>query len=425
MKIYKLLMTNRIREYIRLFKNMYIQIIGLIILGIISVSTIMKWYWPILSQMNKLNCGTFYIIICVILIFSLYKSLGHVKPAIIVKPMTLFLLDTERLKKILHFKYLYYEFKYLVLSLIFTICTCGLNVNFSFIKICLIFFACLSTSLYAAWSIYNSEIRFKKCLFKIAVLINNILCILALNYTFFLIGVYLLLGCLIVYAVVNIKINYYKYTEDMVYMEKILTAQNSNNMILLTQYAKEKVAMSVSRTRPESRLLKKSPLLWKTFTSIIRIGKNGIIIGICIFSITFAISKVEFFWQFPIIDIEQTRYVLLLGGVFFLYQICVQTFVKQLNDIVEKQKDGLYIPIRTGNIILQFAIVPSIILTVLTFILGILLRSQILFVFIFYSVLLAYLVITLFMNVFNRRLLEKVYAVFSILILLISNLLLL
>lgn len=58
------------------------------------------------------------------------------------------------------------------------------------------------------------------------------------------------------YAVVNIKINYYKYTEDMVYMEKILTAQNSNNMILLTQYAKEKVAMSVSRTRPESRLLK-------------------------------------------------------------------------------------------------------------------------------------------------------------------------
>lgn len=82
-------------------------------------------------------------------------------------------------------------------------------------------------------------------------------------------------------------------------------------------------------------------------------------------------------------------------------------FVKQLNDIVEKQKDGLYIPIRTGNIILQFAIVPSIILTVLTFILGILLRSQILFVFIFYSVLLAYLVITLFMNVFNRRLLEK------------------
>ena len=165
--------------------------------------------------------------------------------------------------------------------------------------------------------------------------------------------------------------------------------------------------------------------MWKTFTSIIRIGKNGIIIGICIFSITFAISKVEFFWQFPIIDIEQTRYVLLLGGVFFLYQICVQTFVKQLNDIVEKQKDGLYIPIRTGNIILQFAIVPSIILTVLTFILGILLRSQILFVFIFYSVLLAYLVITLFMNVFNRRLLEKVYAVFSILILLISNLLLL
>lgn len=66
-----------------------------------------------------------------------------------------------------------------------------------------------------------------------------------------------------------------------------------------------------------------------------------------------------------------------------MYQICVQTFVKQLNDIVEKQKDGLYIPIRTGNIILQFAIVPSIILTVLTFILGILLRSQILFVFIF------------------------------------------
>lgn len=425
MKIYKFLIINRVREYIRLFKNMYIQITGLVILGLMVLSAIIKWYIPILINMNVINNRAFYLIICVISISGLYKILGRIKAPIIIKPMTLFLLDEENLRKILLLKYLYYELKYLVMSLILTYCTCGLNINSVFFKVLLIYFVCLSTGLYVVWIVYNSRTKLEKHIFKSVLPLSYMICTFTLNYTIMLIGVFSVLIYLTVYTVRNLKIDYYKYTDDMVYVEKILAAQNSNNMILLSQYAKEKIAMSVPKTRKKSKLLKTYPLIWKTITSITRIGKTGIMIGISIFTITFVINKFDFFWQFPIIDSEQTRYVLLLGGVFSLYQICVQTFVKQLNDIVEKQYDGLYIPIKNENIILQFAIVPAVILSVVTIIVGILLKSQILFVFIFYGILLAHLLIVLCMNIFNRRLLEKIYAIFSILILIVSNLLLL
>ena len=152
--------------------------------------------------------------------------------------------------------------------------------------------------------------------------------------------------------------------------------------------------------------------------------KNGIFFGGFLFILMFLFYNFEFFWQFPILEYEQTRYILLVAGVFFLYQISVQTFVQQLNDIIEKQINGLFIPIELKKIILQFIIIPLIILSVVTFLLFFLLHSQILYTLVFYIILSVYMFITFFMNVFNRKLLQKLYMIFSILMFLISNLLL-
>ena len=207
-------------------------------------------------------------------------------------------------------------------------------------------------------------------------------------------------------------------------MERVLVAQNNNNIVLLSQYAKEKIAMSAPKTVKSSSMLLKYPLIWKAFISINRTGKNGLIIGAVSFILTFMVYTIPFFWQFPVIEMEQIRYVLLLFGIFMFYQLSIQTFIRQLIDILEKQKEGLYIPIKVNIIIRQFSVVPEIILLTITILLGFLLKSQLVFSLIFFLILTFYLFITLYMTVYNKRLFDKIYTVLSILILIISNLLL-
>ncbi|MCI9127796.1 MAG: hypothetical protein HFG28_11555 [Eubacterium sp.] len=424
MTIYKYLIINRIREYIRLVKNMYIQVFGLLFFIAIFTYGVIKWYFPLLLSYNGVNTKVFYSCFGILIFLGIYECFGEIKPKIIIKPMTLFLLDSTRIKKILILKYFYYALKDIVCSFVLSILTCGLNFDRTFAEIFLLYFACLLIKLFAIWNIYNEKLNRKKNFFRSVLFISYILCVLSIDYKSLIWTVYVLLGYLTVYTSKNLIIDYFKYNNDMIYMEKILFAQNNNNTILLSQYAKEKIAMNSLSSNKNLDLLKKAPLIWKAFISISRNGKNGIFFGGFLFILMFLFYNFEFFWQFPILEYEQTRYILLVAGVFFLYQISVQTFVQQLNDIIEKQINGLFIPIELKKIILQFIIIPLIILSVVTFLLFFLLHSQILYTLVFYIILSVYMFITFFMNVFNRKLLQKLYMIFSILMFLISNLLL-
>ena len=60
MTIYKYLIINRIREYIRLVKNMYIQVFGLLFFIAIFTYGVIKWYFPLLLSYNGVNTKVFY-----------------------------------------------------------------------------------------------------------------------------------------------------------------------------------------------------------------------------------------------------------------------------------------------------------------------------------------------------------------------------
>lgn len=425
MEVYRMLLTNRIREYIRLFKNMYIQIIGLLILLLIMIYSIGSWLEPIIVNMGAVNFRIFYTMTAILFLVNMRKSFGRIKPSIVVKPMTLFLFDENRLKKIFALKYTYYFAKYIVISLVLSICTYGLNFDFLFLVVFLVYFLFLYSGLLISWNLYNTTGKhYIKNILRSIVIILGVVGIGGIKYYMLIVFGYILLLGIYFYTVKKMELNYYNYGEDMTYMERVLVAQNNNNIVLLSQYAKEKIAMSAPKTVKSSSMLLKYPLIWKAFISINRTGKNGLIIGAVSFILTFMVYTIPFFWQFPVIEMEQIRYVLLLFGIFMFYQLSIQTFIRQLIDILEKQKEGLYIPIKVNIIIRQFSVVPEIILLTITILLGFLLKSQLVFSLIFFLILTFYLFITLYMTVYNKRLFDKIYTVLSILILIISNLLL-
>ena len=82
-----------------------------------------------------------------------------------------------------------------------------------------------------------------------------------------------------------------KYEDEMRFEEKILSAQNYNQMVLLNSYAKEKKLRNIKGRKKLSKIGSKYPLLWKSAVSVFRLNKGIIIAGILIFGITFTIYK--------------------------------------------------------------------------------------------------------------------------------------
>lgn len=163
--------------------------------------------------------------------------------------------------------------------------------------------------------------------------------------------------------------------------------------------------------------------MWKAVISISRIGKLPIIIGIVCFSLTFMIYTLPVFWSIPVLEFKEIRYFLLIFGVFSLFQFSIQAFFKQLSDLVEKQKNGLYIPFKLSKIILQFSIIPTIYIIIMSVIVTILLKSRIYLSIIFGVIMVMYIWITMYFGIKNKNLLNKIYTVLSIIVFLLSSIL--
>lgn len=421
MEVYKWLIINRVREYKRLLKNMWIQILGVCILFGALFYEVWKSYIPLVSEYPIVSWKLYCFFMGIICVFNLKKTIGKIKPQIVVKPMTLFLFSEKRIKEMVTFKWMYYCFKYIIISGLITICTVGLNKFEYQWKLTIIYFIALMGGALLSWMIYNTKKKNKKQIFQLYILVFTVLGLLSKEYFIALILDVFFLLILFLYVMLYLRIDYYKYNNDIVYLEKILVAQNFNNTVLLNQYAKEKISRSVSPINKQSRLLKNFPVMWKAAISISRLGKLGIGISIGAFVIPFCIYTIPFMWQIPVMESETARYILLMLGIYFCYQTSVQTFTRQLTDIMDKRKEGLYIPVDIKRIIVQFSIVPIIILFVMTGITAILLKSNIFFSIFFFLILSFYLVINLVFSIRFKKLFQKIYMILSMILLMCAN----
>lgn len=425
MKVYRYLFLNRIRENIRLVKNLYAALIGLLIAAIWAF-----WIfgWPLYLSITAeptLNKNFFAICMGILLFFSLKKNVGRVSPQIIVKPMTLFCFDDSKLQRLFALKFVVKVIKYTIFSAILSFITCGSIHVKAFFSCFFSYSLCLMIGTLTAWGIYNSENKVCIILLRITALAGGVISAFCLKAHILIIINLIIISVLLVYCNRFLEINYYKYNDDLVYYEKVLEAQNNNNVILLKQYSKEKLVRKIPHTRKKSWILDHYPLMWKAFISISRTGRTPIIIGVILFTLSFTIYTIPFFWEFPMLEIKEVRYLVLLMGIYSIAQISIREFSSQIIGFMEKQANGLFLPVKEKKIIFQFALFPWLYITVISIVISALLKGKVYYNILYWVFLSVYLLITMTLSVKNRKLLSKLYVLFSVSVFAISILFLL
>lgn len=80
--------------------------------------------------------------------------------------------------------------------------------------------------------------------------------------------------------------------------------------------------------------------------------------GMILFAICLGIYKMPFCWTLPFLQQEEIRYMLWLGSIFAVFRLTLRSMVQQLDSILEKATDGLFIPISENQIVKQFMVIP-------------------------------------------------------------------
>lgn len=84
-------------------------------------------------------------------------------------------------------------------------------------------------------------------------------------------------------------------------------------------------------------------------------------------SIALAIYKIPFLWTIPLLDQKIVRRMLLIVGIFAMFQISVQSMLKQMDSLLQKQQEGLFIPLSDKQIVKQFTLIPIYVTLLQTF----------------------------------------------------------
>ena len=219
---------------------------------------------------------------------------------------------------------------------------------------------------------------------------------------------------MLVYDFGVLEINALKYEDEMQFLEKVRIAQNFNNTVLLDQYAKEKMVRYLQRKNKVSNFLYYLPLIWKAQISIYRLGRNWIIMGMILFTICLGIYKMPFYWTLPFLQQEEIRYMLLLGSIFAVFRLTLRSMVQQLDSILEKATDGLFIPISENRIVKQFMVIPITIVCGEGIIMAFVVNSSIAQILLGCAILICATVLNLWLEVKYKNFLVKKDFILSI-----------
>ena len=299
----KLLCVNKIRETKRLIENMLIPILSLVVAAAVVGYQIVINFFPIIRKINACNLRICYLVFGFLTLYSFGVCFINVKPAIIIKPASLFFIQEKRIRQMISIKYIGLTLKDIIFSIILSACINGIHLNRNFLFILLIIFLLLNTTNLMRWKIYHANQRRDIGIW----LLFSIILVISLKYFFMCIidiGIWMYM---LVYDFGVLEINALKYEDEMQFLEKVRIAQNFNNTVLLNQYAKEKTVRYLQRKNKVSNFLCHFPLIWKAQISIYRLGRNWIIMGMILFAICLGIYKMPFCWTLPFLQQEEIR----------------------------------------------------------------------------------------------------------------------
>lgn len=417
MLIYKMLCLNRLREYKRLISNMLLPLLSLLLIAGFIGYQIFSLFFPALKGIENFNSRGYYASILLLTLYTGYGCFVKVEPVIIVKPAAMFFLSENRLSRLIAIKFMGTALKHFIVALTFTFCINGIHFNSDLLLTLTAIFCILNAGCLLKWKIYHTKQKWKDIGIWLFICFPSMLLDRQPYAIIAPVGVW---AALALFDFLALERNAVKYEEEMQFREKILVAQNYNNTMLLNQYSKEKKVRYLPKTKNVPKLLLKTPLIWKAKTSIYRLSKDLIMAGLVLFGISLSIYKMPFLWSLPFLEQREIRHFLLIGSVFAIFQLTLQSMLKQLDSILEKAKDGLFIPLPEKEIIKQFTAVPVLIIGVESLILAVIMQNRAFQVIIGCIAMATVTAFIFWLDVKHKALLTKGYFILSIIIFIIS-----
>ncbi len=415
---YRMLMINRIREYRRLISNLWIPLVSLIVVFIFIGYQLIYNVLPVIYDMKAVNEKLLITVKLLMVLFSLCTCFRNTKPLIIIKPVTLYLFTESQIKKMIRLKYVGTAIKHLFVVLFLSCSIRGILADKLFFEIAGMLFLFLEITSLLRWEIYHRH-HGKGKMFALWILATGIF-LLSYQIPWLIIislGIFMVLY---IHAFFLLKLDWNQFEEEMRFTENLLTAQNYNNEVLLKQFASEKKLRKVTGQKQISKLGRKYPLSWKAGTSIFRLSSIMILVGTFMFCILFAIYKLPFFWSFPLLNQKEIRYALLLFGMMAVYRLSLQSMIEQLDSIMEKAKNGLFLPMKKRDILIQFSFFPSLVVILISVVLAFLLGSGLKKLILIGGAMVILTWLILYLQLTKKNLLSKIYFLINISILILS-----
>lgn len=409
MYIYKLLILNKFRESIKLFKNMYLEILGIfIVFGILIYQIYINLFD--LIRGSGINYQYMLIVLVICILYNTGKIILGKKPVIIVKPASLFLLNnTKKLNNIFRIKYITKSIRIVIVSFVFTGFVNGLKFD---ILIMVGFYCYLMLLFLLRWKLYNRNSRQDKNILFLFYLLTNISAIFLLYHvTISLCSILILFLLFLFYFKTTFILNYEKYSRDIVYEEKILSAQNNYNTELLTQYAKEKSTNSMKGNKKDTVI--HLPIAWKMILTVVRVDIKFIAIGCALALGGYVIYATPILNGFAPFDQDEIKQLIFAFLLVFMFQNIVQIVRKELERLIEKHDKGLWLPMQGQKVILNCFFPTTILLILQLIIVSLLCSSKVLYVFANLAIILIYLALGLVVTYTRNKFLNKAYTIMN------------
>lgn len=374
MYIYRMLIINRMREYKRFFSNMLFPVLSLIVIFLWLGCQFFCELFPILENISDVNWQIFLKLQIVLSLYSVVVCFTQKKALIILKPITLLLFGEVHRCRFIRIKYALCMIKHLLVSAFLALCTRGIHWDVLLLQIMVTLYSYLEITSILKWRFYHQN---KRELWSIIVfwsLATGIFFITNLRIWTGAMNLVLLIA-LYFQAFFRMPLNWMKYEDEMQFQEKVSIAQNFSNTVLLSSYAIEKRLHNIKGRKKLSRIGRRYPLIWKSAVSILRLGRTMILGGLFIFAITFAVYEIPFFWKFPLVELKEIREILLIFGMLVLYQLTIQSMLREMDNLLEKSKEGLFLPLKKGNILIQITAIPMVIIIGISLLFGILMHT--------------------------------------------------
>lgn len=414
MGVYGMLCLNALREYRRLIRHMLIPLSCLAITVGVAGYELAEALLPALWNGAGFNGRAQGGIVLTLMVYAGYGCFVRNRPVITVKPASIFLFREDQLRRLMRIRFLEMALRHGVLAFFLTACVNGIHFNGAFATVMVSFFFLMHAGCLLRWKLYHEDKR--RWQDAGLLLLLGLLAPGARVYPPALVAIVGIWAGLALYDRLSLELNMIKYEDEMRFLEKIRTAQNYHNMVFLNQYAREKKVRYLPQGKRMPILLEGVPLLWKAALSLSRLSKDLILAGVLLFAVSLAVCKLPFFWSLPFLDQKEIRRFLLTGSVFAIYQLTIQSMLRQLDSMLEKARDGLFLPLAEKQIIKQFAAVPVLAIGVESVTLAVVTQRRLLGIFVGSIALMAVTAIVFWLDVKHREWLVKGYFILSVVV---------